>query len=303
MGMDLRTDIRHVATAAEEAGFDSLWVYERLVYPTKPRQDMYDFPGMPWQPAYRGTADPLTVLAVAAAYTERVRLGSSVLVAGLHKPVQLAKAFATVDQIAGGERVIAGLGSGWMLDEFEATGTERRRRSSDLEETIGVLRAVWGEDPVSYAGPHVEIDAAIVGPKPRSSIALMLGGGASETAARRIARHSDGWLATNQSGADTMEISRRLDGLAADEGRGEIHLEVINRANITMADDPLGEDRSPFRGSFDQVADDIVENAVAGVDELIVELQLQERFDGTAELLRTALELRAAVLQSVAGVS
>jgi probable F420-dependent oxidoreductase len=237
--MDLPVDIAEVATTAEAQGFDSLWVYERLAFPTKKHQDMYDIPGLEWEGAYVHTADPLTVLAVAAAVTSRVRLGSSVLVAGLHRPVQLAKSLATIDRIAGGGgRVIAGLGVGWMFDEYEAVDAQRRHRARDLEETIAVLRAAWAEDPVSHKGPLSKLDEVLLGPKPTSPIALMLGGGFAEPAVRRIAIHADGWPPSNRSGADTMDLSRRIAAIAAEHGRD--HLEVINRANIQLTEQWLG---------------------------------------------------------------
>nr|UDH00941.1 LLM class flavin-dependent oxidoreductase [Rhodococcus opacus PD630] len=84
--------------------------------------------------------------------TERVRLGTSVMVAGLHQPLQLAKRFATLDQISGG-RVAAGLGTGWAVDEFEAVGVAKSDRGRLLDETLDVFNATWGPDPVNYRGP------------------------------------------------------------------------------------------------------------------------------------------------------
>lgn len=94
----------------------------------------------------------MTVLAAAAVVTERVRLGTSVMVAGLHQPLQLAKRFATLDQISGG-RVAAGLGTGWAVDEFEAVGVAKSDRGRLLDETLDVFNAAWGPDPVNYRGP------------------------------------------------------------------------------------------------------------------------------------------------------
>jgi alkanesulfonate monooxygenase SsuD/methylene tetrahydromethanopterin reductase-like flavin-dependent oxidoreductase (luciferase family) len=83
-----------VARDAEAAGFDSLWVYERLLFPAEPADGLYGIRGLPWPSYYEGAADPLTVLAAAAAVTDRIRPGSSVLCAPLHHPVRLAKALA-----------------------------------------------------------------------------------------------------------------------------------------------------------------------------------------------------------------
>lgn len=151
-GVDLARDVVETARGAEEAGFDSLWVYERLLFPVSPRDGMYGVDGLPWLPAYESTADPLTVMAAATAVTERVRIGSSALVASLHVPVQLAKALATLDRLGGGGRLAVGLGNGWSGDELEAVGGSLAERGRRLDETLDVLAAAWGPDPVAYQG-------------------------------------------------------------------------------------------------------------------------------------------------------
>src|SRR4051795_2326570 len=120
LGVDLHHDLVEAARTAEAAGYASLWTYERLLFPETPVEP-YAPPNVPWPESQRQAADPLAVLTAAAVATERVRLGTSVLVAPAHAPVQLAKSLATIDQISGG-RLIAGIGSGWSTDELQATG-------------------------------------------------------------------------------------------------------------------------------------------------------------------------------------
>lgn len=95
---------------------------------------MSSLAGLPWPAFYRANADPLVALTLAAAATERVQVGTSVLVAGLHQPVQLPRALATLDSVSGG-RVIAGLGSGWSRDEYAAAGIGRSNDGA-LDETL-----------------------------------------------------------------------------------------------------------------------------------------------------------------------
>lgn len=130
LGVDLRRDVVEAARVAEAAGYASLWTYERLLFPESPAEP-YSPTVAEWPEASRQAADPLTVLTAAALATERVRLGTAVLIAALHTPVQLAKALATVDQISGG-RVVAGVGSGWSTDELRATGAGRADRGRFL---------------------------------------------------------------------------------------------------------------------------------------------------------------------------
>jgi alkanesulfonate monooxygenase SsuD/methylene tetrahydromethanopterin reductase-like flavin-dependent oxidoreductase (luciferase family) len=133
-GVDLQRDVVKVAKLAEEQGFDSVWVGERPTFAAPGSEGLYGIPGLPWPEAYKGMCEPLTAMAAAAAVTERVRIGSSVLVPALHHPGQLAAALATIDQLSGG-RVVAGIGSGWatptsmrsVCPSPNATGCSTRR--------------------------------------------------------------------------------------------------------------------------------------------------------------------------------
>jgi probable F420-dependent oxidoreductase len=164
LGVDLQHDLVEAARTAEAAGYASLWTYERLLFPEAPAEP-YAPPNVPWPETQRQAADPLAVLTAAAVATEEVRLGTAVLIAALHTPVQLAKALATIDRISGG-RMIAGMSTGWATDELQATGATRADRGRFLDETLDVFDAVWGPDPVTFRGPRVVIDNASVLPKP-----------------------------------------------------------------------------------------------------------------------------------------
>lgn len=91
---DIGRDVAAVARAAEETGYESLWVFERILFPEPATQGLYGVPGLPWPDQYRSVADPLITLALAAGATGRARLGTSVLVAPLHMPFQLARSLA-----------------------------------------------------------------------------------------------------------------------------------------------------------------------------------------------------------------
>lgn len=109
-------------------------------------------------------------LTPAAAATERAELGTSVLVAPLHGPFQLARTLGTLDAASGG-RVVAGFGTGWSLDEYAAAGVAPfEERGRVLDEIIDVCRAVWGPDPVRYEGRHTRIASSAIGPKPARPI-------------------------------------------------------------------------------------------------------------------------------------
>jgi len=283
------------ARTAEAAGYASLWTYERLLFPQTPREPYAEVPNVPWPEASRQAADPLAVLTAAAVVTQKARLGVSLLVAALHTPVQLAKALATIDQISGG-RVIAGMGSGWSTDEFRAACATGADRGRFLDETLDVFDAVWGPDPVTFRSPRCVIDNASVLPKPASKIPVMLGG-VSPKAVRRIAERADGWLPflSTPGSAGAAELRARWDRireLASEYGRDTSRMEMVVVGNVTSTDRPAGPDRTPFVGTLDQIIDDVQTSAEAGADELIIDLNLQDWFTSTKQMLETAVEIR-----------
>ncbi len=229
LGVDLQHDVVEAARTAEAAGYASLWTYERLLFPQTPLEP-YAPPDVPWPESSRQVADSLAVLTAAAVVTEKVRLGTAILIAAQHTPVQLAKALATIDQISGG-RMIAGMGPGWSSDDLRATGATRADRGRFLDETLDVFDAVWGPDPVTFRSPRVVIDNASVLPKPASKIPVMLGGGGSNLgrstspkAVQRIAKRADGWLplltTPGPAGAAELRASwDRIREMASEYGR------------------------------------------------------------------------------------
>jgi len=289
------------ARTAEAAGYASLWTYERLLFPESPIEP-YAPPNVPWPEYQRQAADPLAVLTAAAVATEQVRLGTAVLIAALHAPVQLAKQLATIDQISGG-RVIAGMSTGWATDELQATGATRADRGRFLDETLDVFDAVWRPDPVSFRSPRVIIDNASVLPKPASKIPVMLGGGGanlgrntSSKAVERIAQRADGWLplltTPGPAGAAELRASwDRIREIASGYGRDTSRMEMVVVGNVTFTDRPAGPDRSAFVGTLDQIMDDVRTAADAGADELIVDLNLQDWFTSTRQMLETAVKI------------
>jgi probable F420-dependent oxidoreductase len=294
LGVDLQHDVVEAARTAEAAGYASLWTYERLLFPQTPAESYAELPNVPWPAHSRQAADPMAVLTAAAVATEQVRLGIAVLVAALHTPVQLAKALATIDQISGG-RMIAGMGTGWSTDEFQATGATRADRGRFLDETLDVFDAVWGPDPVTFRSPRVVIDNASVLPKPATKIPVMLGGGSK--AVQRIAKRADGWLPVpttpGPAGAAELRASwDRIREMASEYGRDTSRMEMVVVGNVTFTDRPAGPDRSAFVGTLDQIMDDVQMAAEAGADELIVDLNLQDWFTSTGQMLETAVKIR-----------
>src|SRR5437762_13918268 len=150
----------------EALGYDSLWASDHVVIPWSiaskyPYNETGDFP----LPPSATFLEPLTALALVAGATERIRLGTTVLVLPHRHPVLAAKMLATLDHLAPG-RVILGAGVGWMREEIELFGVPHGRRGAWSDEAIRVMRACWREDRVSFKGEFFAFEDLGVRPRP-----------------------------------------------------------------------------------------------------------------------------------------
>ena len=201
IGRKARPDgIRRAAVQAEELGFADVWTSEHIITPAGA---MY--------PPSPNFYDPVLTLTWAAAYTNRVRLGTSVLVLPMRHPLPLAKELATLQNLSGG-RLILGAGVGWMEAEFAALVVPFNVRGLRMDEGIALMRAVWSDDPVTF--PTRWIPAAVdnmrMMPKPEKPIPIWIGG-TSEPALRRAARF-DGWHGSRANPQQAEPLVARLRG-------------------------------------------------------------------------------------------
>lgn len=244
--------------------------------------------------------DPLAALAYAAAVTERISLGTSVLCAPFYAPAVLARALTGIDVLSGG-RLQVGLGQGWSPEELAATGSSMGERGARLEELLDVLDAWWGADPVTHAGPTTTIAPSARGLKPsRRPRPPILLAAYSPAGLDRVARRADGW---NPAGIPVELLAPMFAGvrdLAASHGRDPDALRLVVRANIGLTPAPIDGERTDYQGSIEQVADDLVATRAAGAHEVILGLQGDEGFaaslDATLDAfaaLAEGLELRA----------
>jgi probable F420-dependent oxidoreductase len=280
--------VRRAALAAEQVGFSSVWVLDRLLAPVEPRSP---YPGTEDGALPEGMAtnlDPLGVLAFAAALTERVRLGASVLVAPFYRPVPLSRLLTTIDQLSGG-RLVVGMGVGWSIDEYEAAGVPMPERGDRLDETLDVLDAVWSDGEAEYVGATVRIARTDVQPKPlqRPRPPVLL---AAYTPAGldRVARRADGWNPAGLPVAALAPMWAQVRDAAAAYGRDPAAMRLVVRANIVLTDAPIDGERLTYHGSVEQVAEDLRATDAAGADEVILGIygdpKLDEALDVFAQL-------------------
>ena len=216
--------LRDFAAILEAEGVDSVWAVEHVVvaaqyepnYPYSPDGRMPSAAGAVPMP------DPMEVLSHLAASTERLLLGTCVVVAPLHSPAVLAKRAATLDLLSGG-RLRLGLGIGWQREEYAAVGAPFERRGERLEECVGAMRALWTDDPATYEGRTVSFRDVHLTLRPTNGQVPILLGGNSEPAIRRAGRIADGWFPYTigpedfARGADLLRQSAQQAGRSADD--------------------------------------------------------------------------------------
>lgn len=260
------TNIVRVAREAERLGYAAVWVGERLLRPVEPVLIPFS-PPQPMPAEYRLMYEPLETLSHVAAHTEHIKLGTSIVNALLHPPVVLARRFATLDQFSGG-RVIAGLGQGWMPQEFETANVPMEWIGAGMDEAVAAMRAVWGPDPVEYAGRCYRIAPSEVNPKPVQNRIPILLGSTTRAGARRAARIADG-LNPVAFSADHLRglLGGFFQAASAAGRRGEVS--VVVRANVPITSESLGQRRPYLGGSPSQIAEDLAGLAGGGVDHVL----------------------------------
>jgi probable F420-dependent oxidoreductase len=216
---------KDVAVAADELGFESVWMPEHLVFATDLSLAAYPGGSAPAADArVAGTPaiSPVTPLFDATAYlcwlaalTSRVRLGTAVHVYALRHPFVSARAFATLDVVSGG-RAICGVGAGWYEGEWVAAGVDFATRGPRLDEAIAVTRRLWGEPAVAHSGRFYAFPEVAFEPKPVQPRLPILAGGESPAALRRAARLCDGWISMPHTLDTIRPPLDRLAGLRDD---------------------------------------------------------------------------------------
>ena len=216
--------LRDFAAILESEGVDSVWAVEHVVVAAQ-YEPNYPYSADGRMPSAAGVVpmpDPLEVLSHLAATTERLLLGTCVVVAPLHSPAVLAKRAATLDLLSGG-RLRLGLGIGWQREEYAAVGAPFDRRGERLEECVGAMRALWGQDPATYEGRTVSFRDVHLTLSPTDGRVPIVLGGNSEPAIRRAGRIADGWYPYTigpedfARGADLLRESAAAAGRSADD--------------------------------------------------------------------------------------
>ncbi|GAA2210287.1 LLM class F420-dependent oxidoreductase [Nonomuraea monospora] len=184
---DLAMPVHELARAAEERGFDSLYVPEHTHIPVSRRTP---YPGGGELPEeYKRTLDPLVALSYAAAVTRDLRVGTGILLAAQRDPIVTAKALATLDHLSGG-RVVVGVGFGWNVEEIENHGVPYGRRREVARRNVLAMQAMWRDEVARVEG----LEPSWSWPKPVRVPPVYLGGAAGPKLFAQVAEYGDGWM-------------------------------------------------------------------------------------------------------------
>lgn len=263
-----KENISFMAKGAEEAGFESIWVADHIVIPWSVQERF----GSNFYEAF-------STLGYLAAITERVKLGTSVVVLPYRHPVMLAKQIATIDQLSNG-RFILGAAFGWTREEYDILGVPFARRGKRSDEMLEVMNRLWQEGDNGFEGEFYKFDDFAFEPKPvqqpRPPIWI---GGNNERAIQRVVKYGDGWhpvSSAKRPGSvqwNLADLRRRLaylDELASEAGRdpSKIIRSLVGPLVFDMDPTAYLGDAFSFVGSADEIRRNLDTAREIGLDQI-----------------------------------
>lgn len=287
-------EIRALALRAEDSGFDSVWVFDHLLFREA-------------QGPSEGIWESWTVLSALAEATDRVELGTLVLCTAFRNPAVLAKMAVTLDEVSRG-RLLLGLGCGWHAPEFEAFGIPFDHRVDRFEEALQIILALLRTGRADFSGRHHRLRDGELRPRgPRPGGPPVLVGARGPRMTALAARYADLWNACwfgSPSGA--VETLAQVRESCLREGRDPATLGITLGVNVRVEDGPPGPDGTPapdtgiLTGSPQDVARGLLTYASLGVDHLVLNLNPHHR--DTQRHLAAALRLYRAQSRPTTGV-
>jgi alkanesulfonate monooxygenase SsuD/methylene tetrahydromethanopterin reductase-like flavin-dependent oxidoreductase (luciferase family) len=259
------TEYAAMAHAAEQSGFDSIWLGDHLLYRDDGRPER-----APW--------DAWTLLAALAAVTERVELGPLVACASFHAPGLLARMTAAIAEVSGG-RFVLGLGAGWNETEYRAFGLPYGHRVSRFEESLEIVRRLLAGERVTFAGRFWQAEDAVILPPPPDRIPLMIGSNGERMLAASLP-YVERWNTWYEWYGNTVdgfvELNVRISAAAQRAGRDPVEIERSACVLVELDSEAVQRPHSD-EGVTPVAPDDLVAHLQAleqaGADEAILILR------------------------------
>ena len=228
-----------IAIAAEEAGFEGLLLSDHVFVP-EDRQSNYPYSegGQPDFPSSAAFPDAFMVMAVLGQHTKRLRFSTNVYILPLRHPVEIAK-FIGSAAVFTKNRVVLGVGAGWMKDEFEVLGRGFEKRGERMDEQIEVIRKLLSGEVVEHHGDHFDFPAMQMQPSPTEPVPIWMGG-QNKAALRRAGVLADGWSGSGQTYADAKEVLETIAAHRRSASRSESPFDAI----IPFLEAPTDDERA-----------------------------------------------------------
>lgn len=280
---------------AEREGFESLWVYDRMLYAVTPQQGYGGTPDKKeWPEYFKNSLDPLTTLAFIAANTTKVNLGTCIIDMVFHNPVTLAKEFTTIDILSEG-RTICGFGIGWSKDEYLAANIPYEKRGERANEILQTMKKVWTDDIIEFNGDFYKIPKSIIGPKPvqRPHPKILLGGFSPKTF-ERIIKYGDGYIGALVGSFEYFHNSIKMFNDSIEKSsrtRKDFDLTILTYPYLMKSNSSEG-DRAPMTGrTIDEIGSDLSMLKSSEVDRVILAVNAEKDYD-VNETIEFVKELR-----------
>jgi probable F420-dependent oxidoreductase len=268
-----------IARAADRAGLHSVWGTDHVILP-KDRVTPYPYqrsttevlfsPGVDW-------LDPIATFGVVAGATERVQIGSAILVLPYRNPVVLANELASLDRLSEG-RIILGIGAGWMVEEFDGVGVPANERGARTDEYIKVMKALWSAPGyASFEGRFVRFENMTLASKPkRPGGPPIYVGGNSGPALKRAGALADGWLGMEIFTDEIADARSAIEKAAADAGRDPSSVAMAVRRGVLPPFEVSNmlPERKAISGSARDVADELLRYRDEGVTLAVLDLAM-----------------------------
>jgi probable F420-dependent oxidoreductase len=269
-----RENITQVAKDAENEGFDSLWVFERLLSPIHPQTHYPATPDGSLPAGYQNVMDPLQTLGYLAGITERIALGTSIIDMLFHNPVILGRSLATLDILSKG-RTICGLGLGWSKDEYDVSNVPFNHRGERADEMIDSLKRIWTNDVIEFNGHFYHIPASKIGPKPiqKPHIPVYLGGFSPNVFSRIVKYDLNGWLGVLAGPFEYLQnsvTSIKESAKKANKDPNNFRIILLTYPNIIDSKDSSDQNqRMPMSGPVEQIGTDVEKIKQMGIDHIV----------------------------------
>jgi len=280
-----RENLLQFIKIAEKENFESLWVYDRMLYVINPKQP---YPLTPekrdWPEYFKNVLDPMTALAFIAANTSRIKLGTCIIDMIFHNPITLAKEFTTIDILSEG-RIVCGFGIGWSQDEYIAANIPYQKRGDRANEMLEAMKKIWTDDTVEFQGEYYTIPKSIIGPKPvqKPHPKILLGGFSPKTF-ERMSRYGDGHIGVLAGSFEYFDNSIKMFNASIEKSsrdRKNFDLTVLTYPYLLKSAGPNKiNSRFPMTGqTIDDIGSDLSRLDGSGVDRVILAINTENDYD------------------------